>query len=76
MPGDHRNPTWLRVDFALDKALQIMVPVQNARALQLDRGHRHVVRDVYEPSPLSDLGQDRAAAMKTLACLLALASRI
>ena len=27
VPGDHRNPTWLRVDFALDKALQIIVPV-------------------------------------------------
>ena len=27
VPGDNRNPTWLRVDFALDKALQIMVPV-------------------------------------------------
>ena len=28
VPGDNRNPTWLRVDFAWDKALQIMVPVQ------------------------------------------------
>ena len=28
VPGDNRSPTWLRVDFALDKALQIMVPVQ------------------------------------------------
>jgi hypothetical protein len=27
VPGDNRNPTWLRVDFAVDKALQIMVPV-------------------------------------------------
>ena len=28
VPGDNRNPTWLRVDFALDKTLQTMVPVQ------------------------------------------------
>lgn len=28
VPGDNRNPTWLRVDFALDQALQILVPVQ------------------------------------------------
>ena len=27
VPGDHRNPTSLRVDFALDKDLQILVPV-------------------------------------------------
>ena len=27
VPRDSRNPTWLRVDFALDNALQIMVPV-------------------------------------------------
>ena len=27
MVGDHRNPTWLRVDFALDKGLQVVVPV-------------------------------------------------
>ena len=27
VPGDNRNPAWLRVDFAVDKALQIMVPV-------------------------------------------------
>jgi hypothetical protein len=27
VPGDNRNPTWLRVDFALDRALQMMVPV-------------------------------------------------
>lgn len=26
VPGDNRNPTWLRVDFALEKTLQIMVP--------------------------------------------------
>jgi hypothetical protein len=28
VPGDNRNPTWLRVDFALDRELLIMVPVQ------------------------------------------------
>lgn len=27
VPGDNRNPTWLRVDFAFDKTLQVMVPV-------------------------------------------------
>jgi hypothetical protein len=27
VPGDRRNPTWLRVDFAPEKGLQIMVPV-------------------------------------------------
>lgn len=27
VPGDSRNPTWLRVDFARDKGLQFMVPV-------------------------------------------------
>lgn len=27
VPGDNRNPAWLRVDFAFDTALQIMVPV-------------------------------------------------
>jgi hypothetical protein len=27
VPGDNRNPTWLRVDFAPDTGLQIMVPV-------------------------------------------------
>jgi hypothetical protein len=28
VPGDYRNPTWLRVDFAEDKTLKMLVPVQ------------------------------------------------
>lgn len=27
VPGDNRNPAWLRVDFAMNNGLQIMVPV-------------------------------------------------
>lgn len=27
MPGDNRNPAWLRVDFAEEKTLKILVPV-------------------------------------------------
>jgi hypothetical protein len=28
VPGDYRNPAWLRVDFAEDQSLKILVPVQ------------------------------------------------
>jgi hypothetical protein len=27
VPGDHRSPTWLRVDFATEKTLKMVVPV-------------------------------------------------
>ena len=38
----------------------------HARALQLDRGHRHVGRDLHQLPPLPDVGQDRASAMTRL----------